>query len=171
MKLILSSLLLSASIAIVCAAPGAFSSSSSAFEQAASSSIVAAAAAEAEESAVPTTVDPREAAWTRMKIALPDGVFQEDRLTAERLQHTSDEKVVPMIVMSKNDFPPAYLLKKPLYKHQRVPLAEEEEEGPAYKHMGAAASKENFSPVLVAPLLPEAQEELNMEHQLEQGIR
>lgn len=160
MKLILSSLLLSTSIAIVCAAPGAMISSS-AFEEVASSSIVAALS----EEAVPT-VDAREAAWARMKVALPDGVFPEDRMTSERLQHTSDEKVVPMIVMSKNDFPPSYLLKKPLYKHQRVPLSEE---GPAYKHLGAAATKESFDPVLVAPLLPEAQEELNMEHQLEQG--
>lgn len=162
MKLIISSILLSTSIAIVCAAPGVVEQSSVVADVVPSVSEAVSSVAEA----VPS-VNPREEAWAKMKVALPDGVFPEDRLTSDHLQQAPEERIVPMIVMSNSDFPLSYLMRKPLYKHQRFPLAEE---GLAYKHMGAAANEETFDPLMITPLLPEAQEELIVEHELEQGI-
>ncbi|CAO3633790.1 unnamed protein product [Mucor hiemalis] len=167
MKLIISSILLSTSIAIVCAAPGVVEQSSVVADVVPSVSEAVPSVSEAVSSvaeAVPS-VNPREEAWAKMKVALPDGVFPEDRLTSDRLQHAPEERIVPMIVMSNSDFPLSYLMRKPLYKHQRFPLAEE---GLAYKHMGAAANEETFDPLMITPLLPEAQEELIVEHELEQ---
>lgn len=117
--------------------------------------------------AAPTgTEESRNEKWSKMKIALPDGLFPEDVTISQRMQYPNNKEkdIVPMIIMEEDELPPASTpnLKSALHKHQ---LKDKNEKG--YKHLGAASSEQSFRPMLIAPLLPSEQDKIKQEQKQE----
>ncbi|KAL9541380.1 hypothetical protein MBANPS3_009155 [Mucor bainieri] len=150
---VFSALIVASAVSTALAAPAA----SSSFAQP-SSSVEAVAAAAASASA-----DPRIEKWAHMKVALPDGLFPEDKAVLEQ-----QLQVVPMIVVDEASFPqPATVAaaaasRNRIDKHQRIDIQ------PAYKHMGIMDNtdeQEFYNVVEIAPLSPELQSGLNQEQE------
>ncbi|KAK4519954.1 uncharacterized protein ATC70_010198 [Mucor velutinosus] len=154
---VLSALIVASTVSTALAAPAA-SSSFVAIEPSASSFAAAVAS---------VSVDPRIEKWAHMKVALPDGLFPEDKAVLEQ-----QLQVVPMIVVDESSLPQpaaaaaadatAAVANNRLDKHQRIDMQ------PAYKHMGIMdnADEQDFNNIVeIAPLSPELQQDLNQEHE------
>ncbi|GAN03901.1 hypothetical protein MAM1_0051d03357 [Mucor ambiguus] len=128
----------------------------------ASSSFVAikpSSSVQAAATAASVSADPRSEKWAHMKVALPDGLFPEDKVVLEQ-----QLQIVPMIAMDDTSLPqPATAASRNrIDKHQRIDIQ------PAYKHMGIIDNtdeQEFYNVVEIAPLSPELQKELNQEHE------
>lgn len=141
---VLSALIVASTVSTALAAPTA----SSSFAAKPSSSADTASA----------SIDPRIEKWAHMKVALPDGLFPEDKsVLEEQLQ------IVPMIAVDDASLPqPAAIERKRIDKHQRIDIQ------PAYKHMGMmdGTDEQDFHDVVeIAPLSPELQKDLNQAHE------
>lgn len=147
---VLSALIVASTVSTALAAPAA-SSSFVAIEPSPSSSAAAAS----------VSVDPRIEKWARMKVALPDGLFPEDKAVLEQ-----QLQIVPMIAMDDASLPQASAAaaaaRSRIDKHQRIDIQ------PAYKHMGIMdnTNEQDFYDVVeIAPLSPELQQDMNQEHE------
>ncbi|CEP15585.1 hypothetical protein [Parasitella parasitica] len=116
----------------------------------ASSALAESFSAVSEAQQAEASVDPRIARWARMKVALPDGLFPEDKIVLEE-----QLQVVPMIMV--DDLPqPTASSRKLIDKHQRIDIE------PAYKHMSLMRGDDDLESsnfVEVTPLAPEIQQD------------
>lgn len=152
---VLSALIVASTVSTALAAPTA--SSSFVAVEAPSSSVQAAAAAS-------VSADPRIEKWAHMKVALPDGLFPEDKAVLEQ-----QLQIVPMMVMNDASLPQpaaaaaaATVSRNRMDKHQRIDIQ------PAYKHMSIMDNTDEqdfYNVVEIAPLSPELQNDLNQEHE------
>ncbi|KAG2190793.1 hypothetical protein INT46_007655, partial [Mucor plumbeus] len=143
---LLSALIIASTVSTALGAPAASNSISGSF----ASPSIAKAQAEA-------SIDPRIEKWARMKGALPDGIFPEDKRILKE-----QRRIVPMIVIKEENLPkPTAVTKKSVDKHQRINIE------PAYKHMGITRknNEANFlNAIKIAPFSPEMQKDLNQKH-------
>lgn len=144
---ILSALIIASTVSTALGAPTA----SNSISESSASSFIAEAQAEA-------STDPRIERWARMKVALPDGVFPEDKVVLEE-----QLRVVPMIIVDEASLPkPAAITGKPVDKHQRIDIEL------AYKHMSIMGENDQadfLDVVEITPFSPEMQQDLNQKHE------